>query len=162
MAEKKKTPKIILEREYNIPLRRRFINVPRYKRTKKAVKTLKEFIIKHMKSDNIKIGNYLNLHLWRNGIKNPPHHVLVVAKKNDEGLVSVELKGAPIKEEKEGKKEAAEKKEEGAKGVEKKAEVKKETINVENKEVEVKKEAPKVEKKSEPPKKPKVLVNKGN
>ena len=41
-----KTEKI--EREYIIPLRRRWKIVPRYKRTKKAVKAVKEFLVRNM------------------------------------------------------------------------------------------------------------------
>ena len=87
-----KSAKIVLEREYNVPLRRKWLLVPKYKRAKKAIKTLKDFIAKHMKSDNVKVGKYLNMNIWKDGIKNPPHHVLVIAKKNEEGLVEVELK----------------------------------------------------------------------
>ena len=47
----------ILERTYNVPLRKEFLKVPKYKRAKKAVTALKQFLVKHMKSDNIKIGN---------------------------------------------------------------------------------------------------------
>ena len=53
------TNEIILERVYNIPLRREFIKTNSYKKTKKAVKAVREFISKHMKCDNIKIGQQL-------------------------------------------------------------------------------------------------------
>jgi large subunit ribosomal protein L31e len=97
MAEKKAESKIVLEREYNIPLRRKFSSSPKYKRAKKAVKTVIEFMSKHMKSKDIKIGPYLNQNLWKDGIKNPPHHVMVIARKDDQGVVHVELKSAPAK-----------------------------------------------------------------
>ena len=67
MAKKEKEAKIVLERTYNVPLRRRFHHVPRYKKAKKAITTLREFIIKHMKPGadekgriQLKIGKYLN------------------------------------------------------------------------------------------------------
>lgn len=97
-----KTSKIVLEREYNVPLRRKWLLVPKYKRAKKAVATLRDFIAKHMKSEDVKLGRYLNMAIWEDGIKNPPHHALVIAKKNEEGVVTVELKAAPatkVKEE---------------------------------------------------------------
>ena len=102
----------ILERTYNVPLRKEFLKVPKYKRAKKAVKALKEFLVKHMKSDNIKIGKYLNDEIWKHGIKNPPHHVKLNAVKDKEGLVTAELVGAPIveKEEEETKGEKKEEK----------------------------------------------------
>jgi large subunit ribosomal protein L31e len=93
---KKKENKIILERVYNVPLRQEFLKVPIFKRAKKAVKALKEFLEKHMKSDKVKIGKYANLKIWENSIKNPPHHIKVVAKKDEEGNVFAELEGAPV------------------------------------------------------------------
>lgn len=82
-----------IKRNYVVPLRRGFVNTPRYKRTNKAVRVLREFMIKHMKSEDIKIGPKLNLLLWEKGIKNPPGKVEVTAIKNKEGTVKVELIG---------------------------------------------------------------------
>jgi len=129
--DKEKIPKIVLEREYNIPLRRKYLLVPRHKRTNKAVKTARQFLEKHMKSANIKLGKYLNLEFWKHGARNPPHHVAVIAKKDEDGVVTAEIKGAPT-----GKKS------------EKKVEEKKEAPKAEAKAVpkaEEKKEATKVE-----------------
>lgn len=88
----------IIKREYVVPLRRGFLNTPRYYRTNKAVRVLKEFMKKHMKSDNIKIGPKLNDLIWVNGIKNPPCKVKVIATKDKEGLVRVELVGFEYKD----------------------------------------------------------------
>ncbi len=98
-----------LERTYNIPLRREFLKVPRYRRTNKAVIALKDFVMKHMKTQDVRIGPYLNQELWKDGIKNPPHHVKVtVVKKADK--VYVELTGKPMQaDKKEEKKTLAEK-----------------------------------------------------
>ncbi|MFH1849089.1 MAG: 50S ribosomal protein L31e [archaeon] len=99
-----------IERVYNIPLRKEFLKSPRWRRTKKAVAALRKFLARHMKSDNIKIGKYLNIELWKHGIRNPPHHVKVNVVKDDDGIVTAELVGAPLEkaeEKKEGK--AAEK-----------------------------------------------------
>lgn len=82
-----------MERTYNIPLRKEFRKAPKYKRTTKAVKALRKFISKHMKSDEIKIGRNLNQHMWKDGIKNPPHHVKVTLVKDEEGVVKAELFG---------------------------------------------------------------------
>jgi len=96
MAKKEKEAKIILERTYNVPLRREFIKSPKYRRAKKAVSALKNFLKRHMKAElkDIKIGKYANLDIWKNGIKNPPHHIKVNVKKNDKGIVFAELAGA--------------------------------------------------------------------
>ena len=102
MAEEKE-----LKRVYNVPLRREFLKTPKWKRTKKAVKALKEFLAKHMKADinNVLIGKNLNEHVWKNGIKNPPHHVKVEAIKDKEGIVKAELEGFEYKTYKKEKKE---------------------------------------------------------
>jgi large subunit ribosomal protein L31e len=70
---------MVEQKEYNIPLRKEFLKVPKYKRAKKAVTAIKEFLKKHMKKDDIKIGPKLNDNVWEKGIKNPPHHVKVSA-----------------------------------------------------------------------------------
>jgi large subunit ribosomal protein L31e len=124
MAKKKDTPKTVLERTYNVPLRKEFQKVARWKKTKKAVKALREFLAKHMKSEDVKLSKELNEKIWKHGIKNPPHHVKVSVTKDDKGVVKADLfekkKAVPKKEakpevKKEEKSEAekpAEKKEE--------------------------------------------------
>ncbi|MBW3020822.1 60S ribosomal protein L31 [Candidatus Woesearchaeota archaeon] len=101
-----------LERDYIVPLRKGFLKTPVYKRSKKAVKVLREFISKHMKSENVSIEKELNEHIWKHGIKNPPSKVSVTAVKDKEGKVSVNLDSVKAKEEvKEAKKETKAKKE---------------------------------------------------
>ncbi|MFC1691627.1 50S ribosomal protein L31e [Nanoarchaeota archaeon] len=164
------------ERTYNIPLRYKFLKVPRWKRTKRSVNIVREFLQKHMKSENIKLGRNLNETLWARGNKNPPHHIKVNAIKDDEGIVKVELFGQkyeePVKaeEDKETKEKTAEKKlekevKEGEQKIKEelaKMEEKTEKIIEEKAETEVKEEkkteAPKKEEKKEEVKteKPKV------
>jgi large subunit ribosomal protein L31e len=103
-----------MERNYNIPLRKEFSKVPRYKKSSKSIRAIKEFIIKHMKVDEVVIGKYLNQEVWKNGPKNPPSKVSVKAVKED-NKVKVELIGAPeepVKEEPQKKKVKEEVKEE--------------------------------------------------
>lgn len=87
-----------MERIYTIPLRQAFRKVARYRKTNKAVSTLKLFLQKHMKSEDVRIGQHLNLFLWKKGIKNPPPRVTVKAVKDDEGVVRAELEGLQYKE----------------------------------------------------------------
>lgn len=96
------------EQTFNIPLRREIMKAPKYKRAKKAIHAVREFVSKHMKSQDVLIGKYLNLKIWEHGIKNPPHHVSVNASKDDKGIVKVELVGAPkeVKKEEKAKKES--------------------------------------------------------
>ena len=144
MAKKKEEKKaeIVLERVYTIPLRREWLKVPKYKRAAKAVRGLREFLMKHMKAVDVKIGKYLNEAIWSRGMKNPLHKVKVEAKKDEKGVVFAEIVGAPKEEEKEEGK--------GKKGKEKKEEVKKEEVKEKKEEKpkgEVKPEEKKAEKK---------------
>jgi len=93
-----------MERVYTVPLRKEFQKAPKYKYASKAMRSLKEFLKKHTKSDNIKIGKYLNQIIWKNGPKNPPAKVKINVTKDKENLVSAELVDAP-EEKKEVKKE---------------------------------------------------------
>ncbi len=102
MAKENKEEKIILEREYTVPLRNKCANTPQYKRTPKAVKSLKEFLAKHMKveerdTDKVKLDRYLNEELWFRGIRKPASKIKVKAKKYDSGIVRVELADIPEK-----------------------------------------------------------------
>ena len=102
-----------IERVYNIPLRKGFVDVAAYKKTKRAVRTLQEFLSKHMHQpdmNKVLIGKNLNLELWKHGIKNPPGQVKVVVVKEDNGDVKAELYGFKYehkkKEQKEDKQES--------------------------------------------------------
>ncbi|MBU0615859.1 MAG: 60S ribosomal protein L31 [Nanoarchaeota archaeon] len=103
---KKTEDKPVLERTYNVPLRKEWLKSPRYKRAKKAMTALKQFLAKHTKSENVKIGKYANLEIWKHGIKNPPHHIKVDVVKDKEGVVTAELVGAPKEKAPEPKKPA--------------------------------------------------------
>lgn len=82
-----------LERIYNVPLRREWLKVPLYRRAKKATTALREFLQKHMKSENVLIQKELNEAVWAHGMRNPPHHVKVQATKDDKGVVRANLVG---------------------------------------------------------------------
>ncbi len=84
---------MVLERTYNIPLRREYLKVAEHKRTPKATKALIQFLEKHMKTTQVKIGQHLNDELWKHGIKNPPHHVKVTVIKEDDNVAYAELTG---------------------------------------------------------------------
>lgn len=98
MAAKKLTEKT-LERTYNVPLRQGTRNAPNWRRTKKAVSVLREFLAQHMKSENVKISKAVNEKLWEHGIKNPPHHIKVTVTKDEKGVVYAKLFGEkePVK-----------------------------------------------------------------
>ncbi|MEK6905511.1 MAG: 50S ribosomal protein L31e [Nanoarchaeota archaeon] len=86
-----KTTEKTLERTYNVPLRKEYMKAPRWNRTKKAVIALRQFLAKHMKSENVLLSKELNEEMWKHGIQNPPHHVKVNAVKDDKGVVKADL-----------------------------------------------------------------------
>ncbi|MBI2045762.1 50S ribosomal protein L31e [Candidatus Pacearchaeota archaeon] len=94
MAKKTERATNKVEREYVIPLREKCRPVPRYRKTEKAIKTIKEFVARHMKIydkdlSKIKLDNFLNEMVWSRGIKNPPHKIKVKVIK-DGDIVRVE------------------------------------------------------------------------
>ncbi len=127
------------ERIYTIPLRKEFIKAPSYRKTKRALSAIKQFLARHMKAEEVKIGKYLNLELWKNGRKNPPPRIKIKAikdiikiKDKDVIVVKAELINAPVEViEKEEKKKVKEK----VQVEEKKLEDKIEKLEEEKKEV---------------------------
>lgn len=88
-------------KEYIIPLRKRWKNVPHYKRAKKAVKSVKEFLVRHMNVrdgdlNKIKIDKYLNEAIWARGIRKPLSKVKVRVI-SEGGIFRAELVDMPEK-----------------------------------------------------------------
>lgn len=80
-------------------MRKSFTEATPKKRTPRAVKAVKAYIIKHCKVEDVKIGPALNDQLWERGIRNPPARVTVdvlvdgdVAKVELEGIKYLEVK----------------------------------------------------------------------
>lgn len=90
-----------IEKEYIIPLREKCRVVPRYKKANKAIRTIKEFLVRHMKIrdrdlNKIKIDGYLNEVIWFRGIRKPPIKIKVKAIKEGE-IIRVYLVDMPEK-----------------------------------------------------------------
>jgi len=102
-SEKQKDKENKISREYTIPLRKKTILVPRYKKANRAVKAIKEFLVRHMKVrdrdlSKVKLEKYINEYIWYRGIKKPPAKVKVKAEKDPStGIVHVELVNIPEK-----------------------------------------------------------------
>jgi large subunit ribosomal protein L31e len=81
-----------IERIITIPMRATKM-APRTKRAKRAIKEIRENIMRHMKveSDKVWIDAKLNEKIWERGIQNPPTKITVKAVKYDDGLVEVSL-----------------------------------------------------------------------
>jgi ribosomal protein L31E len=118
---KQKEPKVVLEREYIVPLRSEWLKVAKHKRATRAVKELKRFLARHMKIYDrdlrkIKIENDLNNELRFRGMRKPCAKIKVKAIKLDNDTVRVEMVDIPehikfmrIREEKMNKKSSLEK-----------------------------------------------------
>ncbi|MHA1410388.1 MAG: 50S ribosomal protein L31e [Candidatus Odinarchaeia archaeon] len=78
------------ERVYTVPFRD-VKKVPRNKRSNKAIRILKEFMIRHMKSEEIIINPKVNEKIWERGIEKPPNKIKVKAIKSRDGVVEVLL-----------------------------------------------------------------------
>ena len=80
------------ERYYVVPLARKFQRVPMWKRSKKAMILLREFLVRHMKPEgDVYIAQELNERVWENGIKNPPRKIRVRVTKSVDGIVRAYL-----------------------------------------------------------------------
>ena len=105
-----------MEKNFIVPLRREFQKAPIYARTKRAIKAVREYLIKHMKNEDVRLGKHINMYMWQNGNRNPPHKIEVVAdviKEKDYEYVIAELKGKSLEE---LKPKVVEKKKEGLAG----------------------------------------------
>ena len=74
MAKKTEAP---VEKVYVIPLRKAVIATRRVMRAKKAVGTIKLFIMRHTRSKDVRLSQQLNHYLWAHGAKKPPAKVKV-------------------------------------------------------------------------------------
>ncbi|MFX0005147.1 MAG: 50S ribosomal protein L31e [Promethearchaeota archaeon] len=90
--EEEEAPKeeIIDERIYIVPLSKARKG-PRNKRTKKAIRYLKEYISRHFKPESLVITQEVNEKIWERSIQKPPRKIKVRATKNIDGLVVVYL-----------------------------------------------------------------------
>lgn len=83
-----------IESIFTIPFYPKLNKTAPYKRTPKAVRMLKAFIIKHTKADFVVITNELNEFLWERGIRKPPRKVKVraiVETIDEEKIATIEL-----------------------------------------------------------------------
>ena len=106
-------------RTYTVPLRKEYLKTPKWRRSEKAISVLRSFLIRHTKTNEIKIGNYLNEAIWKRGSKNPPSRIRVDVKKENE-QVFVEL--ADLSKVKKSEDKKVEKKESKPKSEDKKSE----------------------------------------
>ena len=83
-------------RTYVIPLRKDWLKVPKWRRSKRAAAALRVFLLKHTKAKQAKIGKWANEALWARGAKNPPSKITVIVKK-EKDIARAELATLPAK-----------------------------------------------------------------
>jgi large subunit ribosomal protein L31e len=79
-----------MERIYTIPLRD-VKKTPRTKRAQKAIRYIRSFLQKHMKSEVVLISGELNEKIWERGIEHIPSKIRVKAEKQEDGTVVASL-----------------------------------------------------------------------
>ncbi len=87
-AEEEEELEIVEEKFYNLNLRKIWSS-PREKRTPRAVRFLRDYIARHMKTDEVAISEEANSMLWQRGISKPPRKIRVRAVKDKDGRVIV-------------------------------------------------------------------------
>ncbi len=60
---------------------------PRSKRVQKAVKYIRSYVSKHMKTEDVKISDALNKQIWDRGMRNIPSKIEVKAATSEDGGV---------------------------------------------------------------------------
>jgi len=85
--------KIVLERVYSIRLKHKMKRYPRWLRAKKAMRYIRLFLSRHMKTDpdKVKIDPSINEKVWEGGAQKPPARIRIRAVKFDDGVVEAEL-----------------------------------------------------------------------
>jgi len=72
------------------------LKTPKWRRAEKAVSTLRSFVERHSKIEDVKIGKWVNESIWKRGAKNPPSRVRVDVKRTADTVI-VELSELPKK-----------------------------------------------------------------
>ncbi|MHC1568279.1 MAG: 50S ribosomal protein L31e [Candidatus Syntropharchaeia archaeon] len=77
------------ERIYTIPLKNAK-KAPRWKRSKRAIKEVRDYLSRHMKSEEVYLDPSINEKIWERGAQKPPSKIRVKARIED-GVVKAEL-----------------------------------------------------------------------
>ena len=77
------------ERIYTIPLRA-VKKAPRWKRSNRAITLIREFLVRHTKSEYIVLDSALNEKVWARGSQKPPSKIRVKVTE-EEDVIKAEL-----------------------------------------------------------------------
>jgi large subunit ribosomal protein L31e len=81
---------VLKEHIYIVPLREGKRS-PRWKRGNTAIKDIRKFLERHMKSQDVKLDRSINEKVWENGSSKPPRKIRIRAMKFEDGQVQAEL-----------------------------------------------------------------------
>lgn len=86
MVDKKSRTRGLATREYTINLHKRIHSISFKKRAPRAVKEIKKFAQKQMKTSDVRIDVKLNKAVWSRGIRNVPHRlrIQIQRRRNDD------------------------------------------------------------------------------
>jgi large subunit ribosomal protein L31e len=65
--------------------------VPRWQRSRRAVTEIRDYLHRHMKSDDVLLDASINERVWSRGAEKPPSRIRVRAMKFEDGQVQAEL-----------------------------------------------------------------------
>ena len=106
------------EKIYTINIRKAISKAPEWEKSKKSVFFVKNFLKKHMKGDEVRIGKSITEKIWEKGSHKPPKKIRIHAILSEEGegadkkrIIKAELLGIPFSVEKEKKKKEKKKEE---------------------------------------------------
>ena len=75
----------MIEKIYTINLKKATTKTPRWKRAKKSMSFIREFLKRHMKADEIRIGKSITEKVWMYGGKKIPNKIRIKAVETEEG-----------------------------------------------------------------------------
>ena len=81
---------VLKEHIYIVPLRE-VKRSPRWKRGNTAIKDIRKFLERHMKSQDVKLDRSINEKVWERGSEKPPRKIRIRAMKFEDGQVQAEL-----------------------------------------------------------------------
>lgn len=85
-----KDENVVEEKVFTIPLKHAWI-APIKKRTPRAIRILKDFMKKNMKSESLILSGEVNEYIWSRGIEGTPSRIRVRAVRDKEDVVKVYL-----------------------------------------------------------------------
>jgi large subunit ribosomal protein L31e len=80
---------VVEEKTYTIPIGKLGYATDRGHRAPRAVRSVRDYVSRHMRAEEVSISNEINEALWERGINKPPRKITVRAVKDKEGKVVV-------------------------------------------------------------------------